>query len=166
MKIKNFFSQLKPTARAKALNYAVSARSIQRSWLEGEYDSKNTSAINTSFARVIRHCQDEWVSAPLTKLAKEHIKRHLNLDVEWATYTERAKLNKILKLKGVELLYWEHITGIQSINNELMSMEECIPSAIDMINFLSDRTLIVIKLWKSEHHLNHNTSIEELKQNM
>jgi hypothetical protein len=162
----NFFSNLKPAARAKALNYAVTVVSVQRSWLNGEYYAGNMSAINTSFSKPIRHCQEEWVQAPLTRAAKQHIQQHLGLQVDFATYGVRQSLNKQLKAVGVETLYWEHITDLQSVNDELLSMKNCIASAEEMIQFLADRTLIVLKLTKTESGLNHKTPIVEVEKSM
>lgn len=162
----NFFSTLKPAARAKALNYAVTSVSVQRSWLAGEYYKGNMSAINTSLSRPIRHCQEEWISAPLTRAAREHIQQHLGLQVDFATYRVRQSLNKQLKAVGAEEIYWEHIKDLQSINDELLSMQTPIKSAEEMIQFLSDRTLIVLKLTKTENKLDHKTPITEVEKFM
>lgn len=162
----NFFSSLKPAARAKALNYAVTAVSVQRSWLAGEYYAGNMSAINTSLSKPVRHCQEEWIQAPLTRAAREHVQKHLGLQVEFATYGVRQTLNKQLKAVGAETLYWEHITDLQSVNDELLSMEKAIGSAEEMIQFLSDRTLVVLKLTKTEKGLDHKTPILEVEKFM
>ena len=161
MKIKNSFSEISKLKKAKSLNYAISVRNAQRSWLEGEYDRSNMSAIRTSFSSPIRYCQDEWVSSPLTNAAKKHIQKYLGITLDYVTYTERGKLNKMLKAVNAEELWWEHVTGVKSISEDLMN-SELVKSAEDMIEFIAERTLIVVKLKHTEKHINHNTTIEQL----
>lgn len=132
---------------------------------------KLPSTYGDSLGYTIRMIQSKFPQ-PISKRAQQVLKETLEMDVTAIEYDEQKTINRKYKQHfnldtsrlNAGALHWEHYNGgIKELTKKLINLEKPINDPIELLNFISENTHIIVKLKGVEDHIDHNTSIEGLK---
>ena len=167
------FGNLTKTNQENALGYAdCICGSLARAIKKRKETGKLASSYADSIGGDIRTIHN-YFNQPVSMRAQRAIQEALGIEVKTVKYKDQKRINKKWKNHfgiptgniSAGILKWEHYNGgIKELVSKLINLEETIEDPWELLKFISDNTFIIAKHTREEDHIDHDTSVEELKK--